>query len=71
MAMRPYGQFCGLACAMEVLGKAGPRSGRTGPRGGSREAIASGRVQVTGDPAVLDRFVELFHIDPAPPVPAP
>ncbi|MEV6868237.1 winged helix-turn-helix transcriptional regulator [Streptosporangium subroseum] len=30
------------------------------------EAIASGAVRVTGDPALLDRFAEIFHIAPAP-----
>ena len=30
------------------------------------EAIASGAVRVTGDPALLDRFAEIFHVAPAP-----
>jgi DNA-binding HxlR family transcriptional regulator len=30
------------------------------------EALAAGSVQVSGDPALLTRFVELFHIPPAP-----
>jgi DNA-binding HxlR family transcriptional regulator len=28
------------------------------------EAVASGAVRLTGDPALLDRFVEVFHIPP-------
>jgi DNA-binding HxlR family transcriptional regulator len=34
------------------------------------EAIEAGSVRLTGDPALLARFVELFHIPPAP-VPEP
>jgi DNA-binding HxlR family transcriptional regulator len=34
------------------------------------EAIEDGSVQLTGDPDLLSRFVELFHIPPAP-VPEP
>jgi DNA-binding HxlR family transcriptional regulator len=30
------------------------------------EAIASGRVKVTGDPELLERFVEAFHFDALP-----
>jgi DNA-binding HxlR family transcriptional regulator len=30
------------------------------------EAVASGVVRLTGDPALLDRFVEVFHIPPPP-----
>jgi DNA-binding HxlR family transcriptional regulator/putative sterol carrier protein len=30
------------------------------------EAIKSGSVHLTGDPALLTRFVEMFHIDPMP-----
>jgi len=30
------------------------------------EAIANGIVSLTGDPALLTRFVEMFHIDPMP-----
>jgi len=33
---------------------------------GPAEAIASGSVRLTGDPALLDRFVELFRIPPRP-----
>jgi DNA-binding HxlR family transcriptional regulator len=32
-----------------------------------REAIESGGVRLSGDPRLLDWFVELFHITPAPP----
>jgi DNA-binding HxlR family transcriptional regulator len=34
-----------------------------------REAVASGAVRLTGDPALLDRFVDVFQIPP-PPAPA-
>jgi putative sterol carrier protein len=34
------------------------------------EAIASGSVRLTGNQALLGRFVELFHIPSRPPVPA-
>ncbi len=34
------------------------------------EAVAGGAVRLTGDPALLDRFVEVFHISP-PPAPPP
>ena len=35
------------------------------------EAIESGRVRIEGNPELLDRFVEVFHIPPLPvPVPA-
>jgi DNA-binding HxlR family transcriptional regulator len=30
------------------------------------EAIANGDVHLTGDPSLLERFVEIFHIPPAP-----
>jgi hypothetical protein len=30
------------------------------------EAVESGAVRVTGDPVLLDRFAEIFHIAPAP-----
>jgi DNA-binding HxlR family transcriptional regulator len=33
------------------------------------EAIATGQVRLTGDPALLDRFVELFSIPPPEPTP--
>ena len=33
---------------------------------GPSEAVASGAVRLTGDPALLDRFVQLFHIPPPP-----
>jgi DNA-binding HxlR family transcriptional regulator len=33
---------------------------------GPSEAIAAGSVQLTGDPLLLTRFVEIFHIDPMP-----
>ncbi|SNT46254.1 transcriptional regulator, HxlR family [Streptosporangium subroseum] len=36
---------------------------------GPGEAIASGAVRVTGDPALLDRFAEIFHLAPAPVAP--
>jgi DNA-binding HxlR family transcriptional regulator len=32
------------------------------------EAVESGAVRITGDPALLDRFAEIFHIAPAPAV---
>ncbi len=32
-----------------------------------REALESGGVRLSGDPRLLDWFVELFHITPAPP----
>jgi len=37
-------------------------SGETTPA----DAIANGAVRITGDPALLDRFVEIFRIDPLP-----
>jgi len=37
-------------------------SGETTPA----DAIASGAVRITGDPALLDRFVEIFRIAPPP-----
>jgi hypothetical protein len=30
------------------------------------ESVESGAVRITGDPALLDRFAEIFHIDSAP-----
>jgi DNA-binding HxlR family transcriptional regulator len=33
---------------------------------GPSEAVAGGAVRLTGDPALLDRFVQVFHIPPPP-----
>ena len=33
---------------------------------GLSEAVAGGAVRLTGDPALLDRFVQVFHIPPPP-----
>jgi DNA-binding HxlR family transcriptional regulator len=33
------------------------------------EAIESGGIRLTGDPGLLEWFIELFHIPPAPPTP--
>lgn len=30
------------------------------------QALESGRVRIQGDPAWLDRFVEVFHVGPPP-----
>jgi DNA-binding HxlR family transcriptional regulator len=33
---------------------------------GPSEAVAGGAVRLTGDPALLDRFVQMFHVPPPP-----